>query len=241
MAKPRKNTRFDKEPNTNCDYCGVGFFRYPAEKRRYKNSFCSNECMGKWNKENLYSSLNTTCEHCGIKFHRAPSRKKGYSKYFCSNACQGKWKAENECGENGYNWQGGLTALRKHELQGSGYRSWRKEVLQGAICIFCDSGYKLELHHIESRKYAPEKIRDESNVIPICAKCHDIFHSNSSKGDELRGTLKAILAHGNPQPSQSNVVSIVGWKVQRLTGEETTTNKPDTSVAPERDDIVWTA
>lgn len=72
----------------------------------------------------------------------------------------------------------------------------------------------------------------------MCEKCHDIFHSNSSKGEELRENLKAILAHGNPQPSRSNVISLVERKVHRLMGEDITTNKPDTRIAPERDEIV---
>ena len=238
MKKPRKNTRFDKEPNTKCDYCGKGFFRYNAEKRRCKKSFCSSSCMGKWNKENLYSSLNTICEYCKTKFHRSPSRKIPYSVFFCSNSCQGKWKSENECGENGYNWKGGKTAQRKKELQSTGYRTWRAKLLIGVQCILCDCKTNLELHHIESRKDNIDRLKDESNVCPLCSKCHDIFHSNSSKGEELRENLNAILAHGNPQASLSNVVSLVDRKLQRLTGEDTQTNNPDTRIAPERDEIV---
>jgi len=36
----------------------------------------------------------------------------------------------------------------------------------------------------------------------------------------------------------SRMCLLVGWTVQRLMGEDTQTNKPDTSAAPERDDIV---
>jgi hypothetical protein len=44
-------------------------------------------------------------------------------------------------------------------------------------------------------------------------------------------------AEGNQQPSRLNV-QIVNRKVQRLMGEDAQTNKPNTSAAPERDDIV---
>jgi len=146
--------------------------------------------------------------------------------------------SENLTNENAANWKGGVYNNRAQVLAHTSYRTWRSNLLKDAICVLCNSKDKLELHHIESRQINPDKIKDESNVIPMCALCHDVFHSNSSKGGELRETLKAILAHGNPQPSQPNVIDIVGWKVQRLTGEEITTDKPDTSAAPERDEIV---
>ena len=68
------------------------------------------------------------------------------------------------------------------------------------------------------------------------AECHDLLHS--IKGGELRETLNAKLAHGNPQANQSNINTNVDWKLQRLMGEDIITNKPDTSTAPERDEIV---
>lgn len=86
------------------------------------------------------------------------------------------------------------------------------------------------------------------NLVTLCRKCHarikgketqweDYFTRIIRKSGELLETPNG-KAEGNQQPSQSNVVKIVDWKVQRLMGEETTTNKPDTSAAPERDDIV---
>ena len=231
----RKNTRFDKKFNAKCDHCGKGFFRYITELRRSKHSFCSSSCLGRWNKKNVYNKLNTTCSYCGKAFHRDPSRKKGYVMYFCNKVCQGAYWAKNFIGERSSNWQGGKTEQRKYELQSSKYRKWRANILKGAICIICDSPRALELHHIEYRSSNPLRIRDESNVVPICEECHDLLHS---KGGELRETLNAKLAHGNPQANQSNINTNVGWKLQRLMGEDIITNKPDTSTAPERDEIV---
>jgi len=118
------------------------------------------------------------------------------------------------------------------------YQIWKSSILENAECILCGSIKKLELHHVLPRRDYPELVVEKENVVPMCEKCHDIFHSNKSKGEELRETLNAILAHGNPQPSRSNVIKLVGRKVQRLTGEDITANKPDTSIAPERDEIV---
>lgn|SRR3990167_2812411 len=230
----RKNTRFDKTPNAKCTQCSKEFFRFPAEMRRYKYSFCSKKCQGQWNKENVYSKLNTVCDSCGNKFHRDPSLTKQYSLHFCNGNCRGNYWAKNFIGEKSSNWQGGKTEQRKYELQSTKYRLWRKKLLKDAKCILCDSSRALELHHIESRKDNPLRIRDEKNVVPMCEECHDLFHSNSSKGGELRETLKAILAQDNSQPNQSG---------NALEGSETrdkarTVDNIPTSPAPERDDIV---
>lgn len=160
--------------------------------------------------------------------------------HFCNNVCKGEWQTKNCSGENGYNWKGGSWNNRKQYLAHTSYRTWRKRLLENAECIVCGSKYKLELHHIESKVLNPSRIKDETNVSPICSKCHDILHSSSSKGDELRETLSAILVYDNPQPSLPNVI-FVGRKVHRLMGEESQTNKPNTSVAHESDEIVGTS
>jgi len=64
--------------------------------------------------------------------------------------------------------------------------------------------------------------------ITLCQACHKKLHFE--KRGELQGSL-TVKDEGNLQPSQPNVRSIVGWKVQRLTGEDSRSNKPDTSAA----------
>lgn len=80
-------------------------------------------------------------------------------------------------------------------------------------------------------------LRHQYNDLERTVPGEDYFTRIIRKSGELLETPNG-KAEGNQQPSQSNVVKIVDWKVQRLMGEETTTNKPDTSAAPERDDIV---
>lgn len=181
---------------------------------------------------------NTNCVYCNKPIKKFPYEFKRTSNLFCDRKCKGLWASENCTGEKAYNWKGGTWNNRVQVLAHTSYRTWRAKILKDAICILCNSTEKLELHHIEYRSKNKDKIKDESNVCPMCSKCHDIFHNNSSKGGELRGTLKAILAQDNPQPSQSNVINFVDWKVQRLTVEDAQTNKTDTSAAPERDEIV---
>jgi len=219
----------------NCKTCGKEMILIPCT---YSKQYCSYRCASQARRKQKVN--NTTCSHCGKEFFSWPHALKRNKHNFCSKRCFGLFRSKHNVGEKAMNWKGGMWNNRVQVLAHTSYRTWRKKLLKDAECILCGSIKKLELHHIKSRKNAPEKIQDESNVVPICALCHDIFHSNSSKGGELRETLNAILAHGNPQPSQSNVVDLVDWKVQRLTGEDTITNKPDTSAAPERDEIVRT-
>lgn len=66
-----------------------------------------------------------------------------------------------------------------------------------------------------------------------------VFHEKS--GELLGHPLENLQPEDNQQPSSSNETKIVDEKAHRLTGEEVSTNKPDMSARPERDDIVGTA
>lgn len=154
-------------------------------------------------------------------------------------------------GENSPHWHGGVSSLYKvarHRQQ-----EWRKAVIKrdGYECHLCGSNRRLHVHHIrpytvirdfiikmypylstsnaEDKEILAQLIADEHYLedgITLCYDCHRKIHA------EKRGELlenRNASGDGNQQPSQSNVVSIVDWKVQRLTGEDTQTNKPDTS------------
>ena len=209
-----------REPNSICMTCGKAYFTQPCWKR-HKNSFCSKKC------EQTLTGIGKVveCERCGREVYRKISKLKRNKHFYCSNECYSMTNRK-------------LTPYAKTILANRSYRRWRSNLLNGASCILCESKERLELHHIEQRSDNPNLLQDESNVVPMCANCHDIFHSKRSKGGELRETLNAILAHGNPQPSRENVFNFVSRKVQRLTGKESQTNKPDTSATPERDEIV---
>ncbi len=204
-----------------CDNCGKPNFKFKCHQKRAVQSFCSRECQDNF----TGGGALVKCDICNTEVYRRRSKLNRNANFYCSDLCYRKSIKKTPTNA-------------KTILTYRSYQNWRKNLLKGAECILCGTIKKLELHHIKSRRDYPELVKDEENVVPMCEVCHDIFHSNSSKGEELRGTLNAILAHGNPQPSRSNVVDFVERKVQRLTGEDSTTNKPDTSIAPERDDIV---
>ena len=54
-----------------CDYCGIEFKRYERTlKSDQTNTFCSNECRGRWQVENRPE---TECTYCGEKITRIQS------------------------------------------------------------------------------------------------------------------------------------------------------------------------
>ena len=216
-----------------CEACNKEMILAPYV---YNRKCCSVSCRGIMQRKE--KTPNTQCSYCGKDIFMWPYRKRMSERVYCNLDCKGKWASENLSGENGVNWKGGSWNNRTQFLAHTSYRTWRKKILNGAICLLCGEKDKLELHHIESKVLVPERIKDESNVVPLCSSCHDILHSKNSKGGELREHLNTLLVHDNPQPSRSNVMVFVGRKVQRLTVEDSQSNKTDTSAAPERDEIV---
>lgn len=189
------------------------------------------------------------CAYCSKEIERRPSTLS--AKNFCNYDCYHKWMVGNTCGENSVNWKGGITAISSNNLKTPEFRMLKKVVLRlFPVCVMCGEDSNLHVHHIKTRREYPELSFTLSNLITLCRSCHshikgkehdyeEYFTRLICKGGELLGSLNAD-AHGYQQPSQSNVIDIVGWKVQRLTGEDSQTDKPDTSAAPERDDIVRT-
>ena len=187
------------------------------------------------------------CSNCQKPLMRYPSTLS--ERNFCGYECYHSWMVGNTTGKNSNNWKGGVTAISSDNLKTPEFRALKKIVLRDfPFCVMCGNTSHLHIHHIKTRRECPELAFDKKNLITLCRSCHAHIKGSEKnwekyftrlicKGDELRETLNS-KEHGNPQPSQSNVIDIVGWKVQRLTVEDSQTNKTDTSVAPERDEIV---
>jgi hypothetical protein len=193
------------------------------------------------------------CIDCGKKLSRAA--------IYNEKACRCVECARNHrSGENHHNWRGGVSELRSivHCLLKP---LWIYPIMQrdNYTCQICNKrGGDLEVHHLrpyhsirdrvlnnnphlnidnfEDRKRAALLIVEDHELddgITLCARCHYELH-NQNRGELLEN--RNASGDGNQQPSRSNVVSIVDRKVQRLTGEDTQTNKPDTS-APDSDTL----
>lgn len=163
-------------------------------------------------------------------------------------------KAKGRIREKNPNWHGGITPLRSI-VSRLLWAEWKYPIMQrdGFVCQQCGHSGRLNVHHLRSYKSIQKAIVASNphislssyegrlemaslivadhileDGITLCPACHKRLHFE--KRGELQGSL-TVKDEGNLQPSQSNVRNIVDWKVQRLTGEDSQTNKPDTSAA----------
>jgi len=192
-------------------------------------------------------TVNVKCDYCSKPINRKPSTIS--KKNFCSYEHYHLWMVGNTRGENSINWKGGITAISSDNLKTPEFRDLKKVVLtRFPVCVMCGSDRYRHVHHIKTRRESPDFTFDLSNLITVCRSCHSSIKGKEAEWQEffMRLVCKSGELLGSPnvedegyqQPSQSNVRSIVDWKVQRLTGEDSQTDTPDTSAAPERDDIV---
>jgi len=148
------------------------------------------------------------------------SRKKKYSEMFV--------------GENNPNWRGGITSYKYNKKVWTDSLKNKIRNRDNHRCQICNKHQvvlkkKLAVHHIDYDKFN----YSFENLISLCNSCHAKTSYNREKYEaELR--IKMFSKYGNQQPSQSNVVNIVDWKVQRLGLEETTTNKRPKSAQPHK-------
>ena len=172
------------------------------------------------------------CEDCGAKFNCK------YTKATVCAICAGK----KIRGVNNPMWNGGVKSLDSYIS--SYLRPWKKKVLKrdNNTCQVCDNIENLEVHHrrtfksireavteknpqLDIRKYEDRRELSKKVVrnhklkdgVTLCYSCHKKIHYE--KLGELLGPPNE-RDEGNQQPSTSNVIDLVGVKVQRLTGEE---------------------
>lgn len=166
-----------------CSYaCGVtvsigpeGFWKgkkRPDLKNTNAAKFMFKKGVGPWNKGLegfLAGEINyhwkggkPSCLDCGKKLSGyAPKRC-----YPCS--------VEAQVGENGSNWQGGLTKLNYSLRHSRDYMLFRKTVLErdNYICINCGSKENLQVDHIKPFSLFPELRLDTTNGRTLCVLCH---------------------------------------------------------------------
>lgn len=181
------------------------------------------------------------CADCGSKLS---------NKYMTAKHCR-KCQYKHNTGENNPRWKGGVSTLYKL-IQRNLWEIWKFPILKrdNFECQTCGyHGKFLEVHHkrrlveirdmilaanphlainvYEERVELAQLIVAEHKLqdgITLCKKCHRAIHT--SKPGELSGNS---VKTDNQQPSPPNLKVIVGGKVQRLTGEDSETDNPDTS------------
>lgn len=158
---------------------------------------------------------------------------------------------KSRMGEKHNWWNGGVTPLYDLVFKRL-YPIWKFPIMvrDKFECQDCHNvNINLEVHHLRLFTIIRDKILNENphlsikndkyelaeliisehkleDGITLCRPCHENRHWNK-QGELLEPPNASSM--DNQQPSQSNVINIVDWKVQRLMGEESQTNNPDTS------------
>lgn len=205
--------------------------------------------FGIQSKRNGPSRVNVVvkCSYCSKPINRRPSTVSENS--FCDYDCYHRWMIGKNTGEINCNWKGGISRFCSDDLKTKDWRSIRLEVLKRfPFCVICgDRSKRMNIHHIVPRKKIASLAYDLDNLITLCHACHLTVKGKETqweayftrlicKEGELRESLN-VKTHDNPQPSLPNA-SFVGKKVQRLMGEDSQTNNPNTSALHESDEIV---
>lgn len=157
----------------------LGLSHCTVLKLMRKNNILTNRAKGP--KSKRFTML---CEQCHKPTVRVPSTQRTHS--FCSHACYSKWMAINIKGENSNNWQGGITAISSDNLKTPEFRAVKKIVLKNfPECVMCGDEEHLHVHHIKTRRKAPELTFSESNLITLCRSCHASIKGSESDWEEL--------------------------------------------------------
>lgn len=187
--------------------------------------------------------VSVKCDNCHkpLKRYECLVRKTN----FCGYECYHSWMVGNTRGENCNNWKGGIARISSRDLKTPEWRELKAEILvEYPLCVVCGNTGNLHVHHIKTRKKYPELVFEKTNAITVCRGCHAKISGNEEAWEEYFTRLVCktgellenpnATGEGNQQPSQVNVVDLVAWKVQRLTGEDTQpiipTRAPDTKV-----------
>lgn len=167
-----------------CDYCSS---KYDRRSDRAENSrFCSIECKGFWQSENLTGEdshawdggpVNRSCEFCNSDY--TVKKSKSDDSRFCSQECLHLWKSENWTGPDCPNWEGG-----HQKSYGPLWNRKRCKVRErDKVCRLCDMtikehieryGRKPDVHHIEPIKRFDsfDEANKMSNLVMLCRACH---------------------------------------------------------------------
>lgn len=182
-----------------CPVCGCSFKRRGSRKQNFKHTCCSRECaarirgpiLGFQIKEKRGAML--SCKICGRLFYSFPSwRGRKYCSFKCRDVDPQNWDGIRNVKH--YNWQGGVTPLRRKLRQSPQMRKWRKNVFtrDGFACHICrHRGKGLQAHHRKSWSLYPLLRYELDNGITLCKKCHTVIHVLLRKLDSDYEELQA--------------------------------------------------
>ena len=144
-----------------------------SSKNWEKKKFCSYKCSNKA-RPDRGGKVKIECYFCKEDFI-AKKHKLNNSKLYCSKEC----RSQDSCGENHWNWKGGITSENRKQRQSKEYNDWRKAVYKRDYwtCQDCKIKQKHPIaHHLKTWNEYPEERFNKDNGITLCRSCHKIRH-----------------------------------------------------------------
>lgn len=77
---------------------------------------------------------------------------------------------------------------RRPEMNTPEYKKWRNAVYKRdkKKCRCCDSGFRINAHHLNGWNWAINQRYDVDNGVTLCYSCHDSFHFFFGRGNNTR-------------------------------------------------------
>lgn len=139
-----------------CTHCRVEF-RRSKSACRFHNNFCS------WACRKAFTAVLRTCKACGCGFsvpRSVVSGKTNSRGNFCCRPCYEKWLCRT-----------GRTTGRGSQW----YKASTEARRLAPFCAICGTSHRLDVHHIVPFRLTHDN--DQSNLIPLCKKCHKFIES----------------------------------------------------------------
>jgi hypothetical protein len=203
MRKRDKNGKFIKGKtfSKECIVCGKKF-HFTRTKRLNTSKFCSQKChylfgqtletikkisdSGKGSKNHFYGKKHTKETREKIKIARS-------KQVFSEDSKRRQIEAldrNRKCGEEHYNWKGGITPIQFKIRNSKEYKLWRTAVFErdNYTCIWCNArngngkAVILNADHIKPFAYFPELRFAIDNGRTLCINCHKTTDNFAGKG-----------------------------------------------------------
>lgn len=171
----------DLKPQSNkkivavCDNCG----EVRVSKKQSYRSLCLG-CSRKGEKSPVWKGgkVKRICEFCGTEFPLFPSQIKNGRGKFCSTSCAGK----SHKGENGLNWQGGLSFEPYCHKFNNEFKEYIRDKF-GRVCFLCpttevENGQRLSVHHVNYNKKCGCDDDETCQFVPLCRSCNSKVNTN---------------------------------------------------------------
>jgi hypothetical protein len=173
-----------------CNDCGVAIHKQAIRCRKCNNTGRHNPMFGRRNFGRFIdgrSSRLTYCIDCGLL------KLSSYRALRCWK-CSSKYKKIILKGENGPNWQGGITSVNRRLRASTDFKEWRKAVFErdNYTCQMCllrsRRGQQIYLHphHIKLFSKYPKFRFEVSNGLTLCSNCHKKIHTLKRSIENVR-------------------------------------------------------